>query len=279
MASPATTYLFVPASRPERYDKALATSADDIIIDLEDAVSVADKDSSLESLLAAIEAGLDRPVYVRINAADSQWFERDVQALAALSAEAAASLKGVMLPKADSADAVERIAQAVSGKDVIALIESAAGVANVQQLAAAVGTTRLAVGALDLAADLGVSPDSPTITWVFAQFVLASRVAQLAAPIASPNPEFRDVTIVEHQAREIAALGFGAQLCIHPAQLEPVAQAFLPSAEQRAWAERVLAASDDTDGAVQLDGQMIDRPVVERAKGILARANLRASGS
>lgn len=271
------SYLFVPASRPERFEKALSTSADMVIIDLEDAVASNEKDPALKNLLDALEAGTSRPVLVRMNACGSVWGRRDIAAFAELSPRARESLAGVVIPRAERVTEVQDVIEALggpeSGMNVVALIETAVGVAASRELAATPGVTRLAVGGADLSFDLDVQIDSPTIDWVYAQLVLNSKLAGISAPIASPPFEIRDLALVERQALRLRGLGLTAQLSIHPAQLDAIHAGFLPTATEVEWAERVLAAAAENDGAVQLDGQMIDKPVHDRASRILAKMN------
>lgn len=271
----AISYLFVPASRPDRFEKALASPADAVIIDLEDAVPSEEKDAALQHLLTALEAGASRAVHVRINAADSQWFERDLAALAQLSEVARASLAGVFLPKAELAHDLQRVVEAVQGgqraPEVVALIESARGVAAAREIAAVPGLSRFAVGAADLSFDLDVEIVSATVDWVYAQLVIESRLAGLAAPIASPTFEIADVAAVEREAVRLRGIGATAQLSIHPGQLPAIHAGFLPAPERVEWARRVVAAAAATDGAAQVDGQMVDKPVRERAERILAQ--------
>lgn len=271
---PNTSYLFVPASRPDRYEKALASAADAVIIDLEDAVPTAEKETALEALIAALNNGLSRPIHIRINAADSAWFERDLEALAGLSANARASLVGIIVPKAESPSDLMRVraAQGEDGGELIALIESAVGVAAVRDLAAVEGMTRFAVGAADLSFDLDVEIRSSTIDWVYASLVVESRLAGLVGPLASPPFEIKDLDLVKQEAVRLRGLGATAQLCIHPTQLAPIHEGFAPSEESRIWAQNVIDAAQQTDGAAQVDGQMIDKPVRERAERILAQA-------
>ena len=278
----AVSYLFVPGSRPDRYEKALGSAADAVIIDLEDAVPSAEKDAALAALLAALETGVSRPVHIRVNAADSQWFERDLAALAGLSADARERVAGVLLPKAERAADVARVVAALGGAageetsgrrpEVVALIESAVGVAAVRELAAAPGLSRFGVGAADLSVDVDAEIASATVDWVYAQLVIESRVAGLAGPIASPPFEIKDLEVVQRESLRLRGLGATAQLSIHPAQLPAIHAGFSPSAAQLEWARRVVAAAAETDGAAQLDGEMIDKPVHDRAERILARA-------
>lgn len=274
MSASAISYLFVPATRPDRFEKALASEPDAVIIDLEDAVAIEDKDAALGHLLTALEAGLSKPVHVRINAAESPWFDSDLAALAGLSGNAAASLAGVILPKAERPEDVARVSTTLAAghQEIVALIESAAGVAQIRELAGVAGLTRFAVGAADLSFDLDVAISSPTVDWVYAQLVVESRLAGLPGPLASPPFEIRDLDTVEHEARRLKALGAAGQLCIHPAQVNPIHRGFLPGAETVAWAKRVVDAGADTHGAAQVDGQMVDKPIRERAERVLAQS-------
>ncbi len=276
VAAAAVSYLFVPASRPDRFDKALASAADAVIIDLEDAVAFDEKEAALDYLLAALERGLERPAHVRINAADSVWFTRDVETIAGLSAIARGSLAGVLLPKAERASDVRRIVEVLggagSGAETIALIESAAGVAAAGEIAGVPGLTRFAVGAADLSVDLDVEIASATVDWVYAKLVLESRLAGLVAPVASPPFEIKDLDAVAAEAARLRGLGATAQLSIHPAQIPAIHDGFLPSAERLEWARRVVAAAESADGAAQIDGQMVDKPIRDRAARILAQA-------
>lgn len=276
VAAAAISYLFVPASRPDRYEKALGSDADAVIIDLEDAVAIAEKDEALAQLLEALSGGLSRPAHVRINAADSEWFARDVDALRGLSGQARSALAGVVVPKAERAADLARVIDALggpgSGSDVIALVESAAGVAAARELAAVPGLTRFGVGAADLSFDLDAEIVSATVDWVYAQLVIESRLAGIAAPVASPPFEIRDLEIVEREAARLRGLGATAQLSIHPAQLPAIHRGFLPDEATVEWARRVLLASEAEGGAAQVDGQMVDKPVIERAERIIAQA-------
>ncbi|MBP1327300.1 citrate lyase beta subunit [Leucobacter exalbidus] len=268
MLQSSISYLFVPASRPERFAKALAAGAGQVIIDLEDAVAVEDKDTSLAHLIEALNDGLDTPVHVRINAADSPWFNRDIAALAALTAQGSAGLSGVIIPKAEDAAVLAEVRTALGGDiELIALVESALGVSRARELAQSPELSRFAVGAVDLSFDLDVEISSSTIDYAYAALVVESRLAGLPAPIASPPLSLHDTEGNEIDARRLRGMGLTAQLCIHPAQLAPIHAGFLPTAEQFAWARNVLAAEG---GASQVGGQMVDKPVQDRARRILS---------
>ena len=259
------SYLFVPGSRPERFDKALAAGADVVIIDLEDAVSPVDKDSARASVAAWLSA--EKPICLRINTADTEWFAADL-ALCAHPGVAA-----VMLPKAAQVADIERLRQA-GAQRVLLLIESAQGFMNLSALASADGVERLAFGSIDFAVDLGIEGDDRELDYFRSQLVLASRVAGIAPPIDGVTTAIGDTTVLASETLRGKRFGFGGKLCIHPAQLAVVHSSYFPQASEVAWAERVLVAAAASQGAaVAVDGKMVDRPVILKAERIVARAD------
>ena len=270
------SYLFVPGSRPDRFEKAIGAGAGRVIIDLEDAVDPAEKGEARDHVCAALTEGLTAPVLIRVNGVDSPWLTDDLTALGRVHREHPGRLAGLVLPKFEPNAALERVRDAfgsLEGLELIGLIESAAGVQAVQMLAAS-GITRLAVGAIDLSVDLGSDISSPVLDVVYAQIVIASRVAGIASPIGSPPLDLRDAAGIEAEARRLKSMGLGGQLCIHPAQVEPLHTAFSPTAEEVEWAHRVI---DSVGAAAQVDGQMVDKPVRDRAERIVALSARRTS--
>jgi citrate lyase subunit beta / citryl-CoA lyase len=264
------SYLFVPASRPDRYERALASGADAVIIDLEDAVAPADKLQARESLRQWLQA---RPasapgVVVRINAHGTDWHGDDF-ALCVLPA-----VVSVMAPKAEHADALNAVAALRPNLRVIALIESALGLANARALAALPVVQRLAFGNLDFALDLGLRGHGEDDLMPYrAEVVLASRLAGLPAPIDGVTPALDDEARLRADVQRARRLGFGAKLCIHPRQLAPVHEGLAPSAAELEWARRVVQAAGSAQGAaVAVDGTMVDTPVLLRARAILDEA-------
>jgi citrate lyase subunit beta/citryl-CoA lyase len=267
----ARTYLFVPGNRPERYAKALASGADAVVFDLEDAVVAqakgAARDAIAEWARGATQAERARTV-VRINDAASAYFFDDLRLLKETG------LAVAMLPKAESAEQISLLCAGLGDAQVLALIESAPGVAQVDAIAAASGVTRLVFGTLDFAfdLDLDIAEYSDGLTYAASRIALASRLAGRLAPVAGVTPQIDD------EARLLADLalsrrhGFGAKLCIHPKQVGPIHAALAPSADAVIWARRVLAADAASPGAAQLDGRMVDRPVVLQAQRTLQRA-------
>ena len=271
------TYLFVPGNRPERFAKALASPADAVILDLEDAVSADAKAAAREAIAAwavGADAALRARTLLRINDATSPHFADDLRLLAALG------LNQAMLPKAESPEQIAPVLAALAVKatapGVLALIESAAGVAHVDAIAATAGVQRLVFGTLDLALDLAldIRDSSEPLAYAASRLVLASRLAGLLSPVAGVTPQLDDPERLLADLAWSRRHGFGAKLCIHPSQVAPLHQAMAPSADDVRWAQRVLAAESASPGAAKLDGQMIDRPVVLRAQRTLHSAGL-----
>ncbi|WP_110648947.1 HpcH/HpaI aldolase/citrate lyase family protein [Salinicola peritrichatus] len=261
--------LFVPANRPERIPKALAAGADIVIVDLEDAVAPEAKADARQALGDYLQANADAGLWIRINAAESTEFDADLA-----FCHGRPGIAGLVVPKAETAESLARVAEL--GYPLIALIESAAGLQALSALSQVEGVERLSFGALDLSVDLGIEPGSEGGDWILDQaryqIVLHSRLAGLAPPIETVHPEFRNPEVAENAARRAAEMGFGGMLCIHPQQVEAVHRGLAPSAEKLDWARRVIAAADNDAGAVQVDGQMIDAPVVMRARRLIQRA-------
>ncbi|NUZ07568.1 HpcH/HpaI aldolase/citrate lyase family protein [Piscinibacter koreensis] len=273
MTAPAAApraYLFVPADRPERFAKARASGADAVIVDLEDAVAPDVKPRARDALATALDEAA--PLIVRVNAAGTPWFDDDLELCRHPGVAA------VMLPKADGIDAVCHAFE-TSFKDVLPIIESARGIEEARAIARVPGVTRLAFGSIDLAVDLGIdcAPDGAEaeLQPYRAQVVLASRLGGLAAPADGVSIALDDTARLQADAERARRMGFGAKLCIHPRQIAVVQAAFTPEPARVAWAQRVCAAFAASGGAaVAVDGQMIDVPVVERARAVLRSAGL-----
>jgi citrate lyase subunit beta / citryl-CoA lyase len=269
LVTPPFSYLFVPGNRPDRFDKALASGADAIIIDLEDAVIAEDKPAARRQIAAwlAGRASLAERVLVRVNDASTLWFEDD------LAFARDTGLNGIVLPKAEHAQQVDRVRVACSAATVlIPIIESAKGVLAVESIAGAASVQRLAFGTLDYAVDLQLSGDERGLAYPASRIALASRAAGLLSPIAGVTTDIADEGRLLSDLSFERACGFGAKLCVHPRQVAALHRALSPRPEEVAWAQRVVTAAKAATGAVQVDGQMVDRPVVLKAQGILQRA-------
>lgn len=269
----ARSFLFVPANRPERYAKALASGADAVIIDLEDAVAPDAKAAARTQLAAGLGAmpAADRArVLVRINAGGTPWHEDDLLLVGRLAKE---GLGGVVLPKLETVAELGRVAAATGPAcALLPMLESATGLAALDVLAAGPGVTRLVFGNLDFQADLGMAcgPDEAELQPVRLALVLASRRAGLATPVDGVTPGTGDLAQVQRDAECSRRSGFGARLCIHPAQVAVVNTALGPTAAELDWARRVVEASRNADGVTTLDGRMVDAPVLRLAQRTLA---------
>ena len=267
--SQALSYLFVPATRPERIAKALAAGAHAVIVDLEDAVDASQKLAARQRLadfFASPESAGIGPVWVRINAVSTEWFAGDLQLLQ----QQASRLAGVMLAKSESSAELDTLAAGVT-LPIMALVESARGILQLGQLCAHARVQQLAFGSADLARDMACEDAWDLLLPARMQMVMYAASAGLPAPIDGVTFALDDAALVSHDARRAARAGFGAKLCIHPAQVLPAHQGFAPSAEQLAWAKRILALTPDDTGAQKLDGQMVDKPVIARARHIIER--------
>ena len=280
----ARSLLFVPAHRPERIDKALASGADGVIVDLEDAVAPGDKGAARQALVAWLQrrdgespaaggaqsrsAPARQPaLLVRVNATSTTWFEDDLRACAH------PAVQGLVLPKAERAGELARLAAALPGRALLPLVETATGMDGARALAEAPGVQRLIFGSLDFQADLDIEDDDDALLLFRSHLVWMSRLAGIAAPVDGVTTNLQDPAAAAADARRARALGFGAKLCIHPRQVKAVHEAFMPSADQLDWARRVLAAAQAAGGsAVAVDGKMVDAPVLLRARTLLERA-------
>lgn len=263
----ARSYLFVPANRPERIAKAFASGADAVIVDLEDAVAPEAKETARAALSNVLNPA--QPVIVRINAADTSWCADDVR-LCAMPGVGA-----VMLPKAEGSSAVREVTAALAATvPLLPIVETARGLWNALDIAQAPNVQRLVFGTLDLQLDLALMGAGHEELAPFrAEVVLASRVAGVLSPVDGPTAAIDDVQTICADALRARRAGFGAKLCIHPRQVQPVNQSFTPGAEETAWARRVVAAVRAArDGVVAVDGKMVDRPVLALAERILDQA-------
>lgn len=272
----ARTLLFVPGHRPERFAKALASGADAVVLDLEDAVPPAEKANARAAIAQALPelAAAGVPVVVRIHALASEAGPVD---LAWLADQPTAPLSGVMLAKAESAAQIGALHQRLPGTPLLPLIESAAGCQALPEIAAASGVCRLVVGHIDFMADTGIrcSEDERELDPLRFAVAIQTRLHRLAPAVDGVTVAIDDEARLRADTRRALHFGFGAKLCIHPRQVNCIHAALAPSDEELAWARRVIEADRAAQGAaVQLDGRMVDLPVVLQARATLARARL-----
>jgi citrate lyase subunit beta/citryl-CoA lyase len=261
--------LFVPANVERRVQRALASPAHAVIVDLEDAVPEAEKAAARASAASVLAAGGRPGTTLRINGADTPHFAADLAFAATLALDA------IVLPKANPSAVA---ALGPDGPPVWALVETADGLRRAYEVACQPRVTRLLLGSVDLAADLGLlaRDDGLELLDARSRLVLDSRAARIEAPLDGVCLAPRDPVALEREARLARSLGFGGKTCIHPDQLAVVHAAFAPGEQELAWARRVIdtaqRAARDGQGAALLDGTMVDRPVVERARRLLATA-------
>lgn len=264
-----STFLFVPADHPRRLSRAWECEADAVIADLEDAVAGEAKKAAREILHAQLVAGSPRGLLcVRINAIGTEDADADLELV-----NAWAHIDAIVVPKATAAHLQGRIFRT----PVIALIETATGLQQAAELAAMPGVERLMLGSIDLAADLGIEigRDSPILASARATLAIASAAAGIAAPIDGVWTDLNDEGGLRAETLAARNAGFTGKACIHPDQLEPVAVELAPKAEELARAREIVLAAEqaelNNEGAITLGGQMVDRPVAERARRLLAR--------
>ena len=282
------TALFVPATRPDRVDKALNAGADVVIIDLEDAVAHALKAEARETARQKVKEHAQRKLMVRVNAIGSGHNRKDIELIVD------ASLTGIMLPKVESPEHIREVHQRLldgerncgmppGAMGVVALIESARGVQNVFRIfsepIAPERAWMAAFGAADYSLDLGISMsrDGAELHYPRSRIAVACRAAGKEPPIDTPFMiDLKDLDALRTDALRAKQLGFQGKLCIHPSQVEPCNEIFSPTAEEIAYARRVVEAFEKSEsegiGALQLDGKFIDYPVVERSRRIIRLA-------
>jgi citrate lyase subunit beta/citryl-CoA lyase len=268
---PARSWLFVPATRPDRFAKAAASGADRVILDLEDAVAPEDKVDARRGLMTAT-IPRQVPVYVRVNSALTPWFEEDLGVARTLA------IRGVLLPKADSTAHVERALAAITPEHVVVpIIETAAGLWNVLDVARCPRVERLVFGALDFTLDTGIQDADGAFDAVRTRIVVASKVAGIAPPVDLVTLAIDDQDLLRRHAGRSRSFGFGGKLCIHPKQIPITNDAFRPSDEEVAWARGILdeLATRPGDAVFSHNGELVDRPVIERAKQVIETASPR----
>lgn len=277
----ARSFLFVPATSARKIDKAFAGEADAVIVDLEDAVAISEKPAARGTLAAIVSTPRPLPCWVRINAMSTAFCHRDVVAATI------PGIAGVILPKAESAGDIQAIDWLMSqvegesgladrGVGLMAIIETARGLCRVDEIAAASPRlSRLLFGAVDLAADMAVDMDDAGGATAQARFAIAraSRAAGLQAPLDTAFTDIPNLDALSATSLRARALGYSGKTCIHPTQVAVVNQVFSATAAELAWARKVVAAFEKAEAeglaAFKLDGEMIDYPVVERARKLL----------
>lgn len=276
--------LFAPGNHARKVEKAFTLEADAVVLDLEDAVAVAEKVPTRDLVIAALKHNRPRSLigYVRVNAIDTDNCFGDINAVLG------EWLDGIMLPKVESAAhlqavdwmmaSLERERGIEAGSiDLLPIVETGKGIHNVHGIAAS-GTRvkRLSFGAGDYTSDMGLvwTPEERELTEARAAVVLASRVAGIEPPLDSVFIDLQDDEHLASSARTAHEMGFQGKLCIHPKQIDVVNRTFMPSEDQVAKAERYIAAFREAEAkgsaSIQVDGYFVDYPIVQRAERTLA---------
>lgn len=275
------TYLFAPGNHPRRVEKAFTLAADAVILDLEDAVAVAEKEATRATVVRALQDHGGKRGYVRVNAWDTAFCFRDIEAVAG------PWLTGIMLPKVEDpaqliavdwilAQLEREHAMEPGSIDLLPIIETGKGVANARAIAGA-GTRvrRISFGAGDYTKDMAMrwTLDEGEVDHARAEVVLASRTEGLEPPLDTVWIHIKDLDGLKRSAEHVRDMGFQGKLCIHPDQIEPVNTVFTPTEEEVAFARKVVAAFDEAEKAglasIQVDGYFVDYPIVDQARRTL----------
>lgn len=259
------SFLFVPANRPERFEKAFASGAHAVIIDLEDSVPESEKVQARAAAANWLSQG--KPTLLRLNSAATEWFSEDVR-LCDLPGVA-----GVVLAKCERLEEIDRVTeQNANHSQIFPMIESAQGFWNALPLARKPFVNRLMFGAIDFQVDLGIAGDGRELDYFRSQLVLISRLAGIGPPVDGVFPAIHDSEKLRGETLSAQRFGFSGKLCIHPRQVPVINECFVPDEKEVVWARRVLeAAAAAGQAAVALDGTMIDRPIIARAQRILGQ--------
>jgi citrate lyase subunit beta/citryl-CoA lyase len=262
--------LTVPASSERMLAKAPSLAADEVIVDLEDAVAEEEKEAARELAVAALKRGpLGRTTALRVNGRSTPWWEDDLRA----AAEAGTDV--VVLPKVESPEDVSAAAELLPpGTGLEAQIETAGGLAEAECIAAAgQGLEALVFGPADLAASLGVpvlTIGAGTTDYALARVVAAARASGLQA-LDGPHARLGDDLGLVVSARRALEHGYDGKWVIHPSQIEPVNRIFTPSPTELERARRILEAPQ---GATRFEGELVDDASRRLAKALLGRAEV-----
>jgi citrate lyase beta subunit len=261
--------LFAPGSDEHKLHKALESAADGVVADLEDAVAPEEKAAARDVVREVLSTGAGPVAAVRLNGFETPYFREDLALVSELAPDA------LVLPKATPEAAA---ALGTDGPPVIAIVETAEGLRLAHETARAPRVVALVLGAADLGAELGLEPrpDGQEILYARSKVVADSAAAGIRAPLDIVYLDFQDQQGLEEQSRLARSLGFRGKACIHPDQVEVVNRVFAPTPAELHWARQVVEAFEEGErtgrGVVAFDGTMVDLPVVERARRILAEA-------
>lgn len=280
------TYLFTPGNHPRRVEKALSLDTDVVILDLEDAVALAEKVKTRDIVRETLKLPRDVAVIVRVNAYDTPFCYGD------LCAVVCPELDGIMLPKLESVADLKSVEWLIRNLelqqgmepgaiDLIPIIETAKGQANIRDMVQCGSRVkRFAFGAGDYTRDLGMdwSMDEAELLPIRSEMVMASRLGGLEPPIDTVYIHIKEHDAFAASCETVRALGFQGKLCIHPDQIGPANTAFTPTSESITWSEKIVAAFAEAEAAgvasIQVDGYFVDYPIVEKARRTVAMADV-----
>lgn len=281
---PMRTWLFAPGNHPRKVEKVFQTGADAVILDLEDAVAVAEKEATRRTVLTALDAPRPCLGYIRVNALDTPFAFRDIDAVVQKQVD------GIVLPKVESAADLKMAdwmiatleqerGLEVGALDLVPIIETAKGLDAINEIAQS-GTRvkRLSFGAGDFTRDMGIkwSGEEQELAYARSRFVLASRVAELEQPIDTVFIDLADDDHFEGSVHTALTFGFQGKLCIHPKQVPIVNNVFTPTEDELKQARDVIAAFDEAEAAgsasIQVNGYFVDYPIVVKAQRVVALA-------
>lgn len=276
------SFLFAPGNHPRKVEKVFGAGADVVILDLEDAVPVAEKEATRAAVVTAMRAPRQSLGYVRVNALESRWCMGDLDAVIG------PWLDGIVLPKAESAEQVRAVSERIGecerraglrggALDLMPIVETARGVESATAIAgASARVRRLAFGGGDYTNDLDLTwtPEEHELAYARARLTHASRVAGIEPPVDTVVIQVRDVERFRRSAQTGRRMGFAGKLCIHPVQVLPCNEVFTPTRAEVEHARAVVRAFEQAEAqgsaSIQLEGQFIDYPIVYKAQRVLA---------
>lgn len=273
--------LFTPGDDRRKIEKAFTAGADAVTICLEDAVAYSKKEAARETVKEVLKSPAPVPVFVRINAASSSYILRDLLQVTGLP------LAGLMLAKAETAEEVRQVDWLLGLIEdereiprnttvLIPFIESSGGVLRSYEIASCPRVKTLAFGGVDFSQDLGLGypAESDGLFYARSRLAVSSQAAKIEPPLDTVFPDIKNTARLTEEAVTAKKLGFQGKLVIHPAQVNPVNDVFSPGAEELAYARKVVEAFNEAEAkgtaVIQLDGKMIEYPIVRRARRILS---------
>jgi citrate lyase subunit beta/citryl-CoA lyase len=275
------SFLFVPGNRIDRIEKAIASSADGVIIDLEDAVTPSQKETVRDQVGAFLKTANRKNLFVRVNAVETSHFDKDIEKITE------AALYGIVIPKVERPEALQEVDRKLSDLErrrsiperqihLVLMIETALGLSRVREIGASTPRViAIAFGAGDLTLDLGakLSKTGEELLFARSSLVLSCRLAGVS-PIDAPYIiDVKDVEGLKAEAQRSRQLGFRGKFCIHPSQVEPVNEIFSPAQEEIARAKKIVEAFElakgKGEGAIALEGEFVDAPIYNRAAQLL----------